>query len=564
MYCSRRIRRLRNALKFKNGKRRFEKREITAEVCTDARFLSLILFDAERAWAYAMELKEASEDAPRKRQHMVRRFRVAVKHASLLERVCGENDTADERTHLEAEAYRCWLQANLSLELEEWEGALGNFVRARTIYAELATVGSPEHQEVYQQRVAEIEPSVRYCRYSLQQERGDAAGDTALLEQMAAEAAGPGLDILKSKLDNAISDTLKRQATKLDHVTYRGEDVPVRSEKARVAVLAVREAEAEVEKARRDPPSTPFADVLERYGRLFGEYGRALDVVSSEDAPLRAKIKQADASQKQKFDKQLESLSTLREYLTFLQITRTVERNVILLEAAERRLAGTDDALFYQDPPEREAEVEDLVRVFDTLIQNHTELRDLRSGSSGSTDDEFMKEVTAKLLSFKAMRCFYLSTSFAEVKKLRESSALLDRAAAELVQAQAHLEMCSRKDPDLATRLADVELRIRGARSRMHASQFSRSVTADHSAESAAPAIGSGTVQENLQRFDFDAARESKIAPFPPNVEPLACKPVLFDLASTFIEYPSFQAYEENKPKKVQSSGGGFWGFWRR
>lgn len=58
--------------------------------------------DAERAWSYAMQLKQEANTEPRKRFHLLSRLRKAVKHAEELERLC-ESNRVDAKTKLEAQ-----------------------------------------------------------------------------------------------------------------------------------------------------------------------------------------------------------------------------------------------------------------------------------------------------------------------------------------------------------------------------------------------------------------------------------------------------------------------------
>ena len=66
------------------------------------RYLLLVLMDAERAWSYAMQLKQEANTEPRKRFHLLSRLRKAVKHAEELERLC-ESNRVDAQTKLEAQ-----------------------------------------------------------------------------------------------------------------------------------------------------------------------------------------------------------------------------------------------------------------------------------------------------------------------------------------------------------------------------------------------------------------------------------------------------------------------------
>jgi len=66
----------------------------------------LPLIDAERAWAYAMQLKSEANTEPRKRFHMISRLRKAVQHAGTLDRLCNDSGLFDARTKLEVEVGR--------------------------------------------------------------------------------------------------------------------------------------------------------------------------------------------------------------------------------------------------------------------------------------------------------------------------------------------------------------------------------------------------------------------------------------------------------------------------
>lgn len=109
-YCSRRLHRLRRSVNFKHGKKRYQKKDLTAEAVTDERFLHIPLVNAERSWSFAMQLKDEMVDAPRKKHHMVQKMSKAAKHAYELQKLCAER--ADEHTQLEAEAYAAYMLVN--------------------------------------------------------------------------------------------------------------------------------------------------------------------------------------------------------------------------------------------------------------------------------------------------------------------------------------------------------------------------------------------------------------------------------------------------------------------
>jgi hypothetical protein len=85
--------------------------------------LLVALFQAERGWAHAMELKALGETKQKnqhtpKRHYFLRRLHKAVKHAKYLEQLASA--TADDRTSLESQLYFHWMNGNYSLETSDW------------------------------------------------------------------------------------------------------------------------------------------------------------------------------------------------------------------------------------------------------------------------------------------------------------------------------------------------------------------------------------------------------------------------------------------------------------
>lgn len=68
------------------------------------RYLLLVLMEAERAWSYAMQLKQEANTEPRKRFHLLARLRKAAKHSEKLEKLC-ESPRVDAKTKLEAQVH---------------------------------------------------------------------------------------------------------------------------------------------------------------------------------------------------------------------------------------------------------------------------------------------------------------------------------------------------------------------------------------------------------------------------------------------------------------------------
>lgn len=177
------------------NRHKFTGKKVTEELLTDNRYLLLVLMDAERAWSYAMQLKQEANTEPRKRFHLLSRLRKAVKHAEELERLC-ESNRVDAKTKLEAQAYTAYLSGMLRFEHQEWKAAIEAFNKCKTIYEKLASAFTEEQAVLYNQRVEEISPNIRYCAYNI----GDQSAINELMQMRLRSGGTEGLLAEKLRL----------------------------------------------------------------------------------------------------------------------------------------------------------------------------------------------------------------------------------------------------------------------------------------------------------------------------------------------------------------------------
>ena len=124
--------------------------------------------EAERCWAFAMELKEAmvqEGNGKGRRSQFISRLRKATKYTERLDKLC--DFAADEKTSVEATAYSNWMQGCLCLELESWESAHKHFTLASSLLDKLAQHANPDEKFFFSSRVEEMVPSIRYCKYNM-------------------------------------------------------------------------------------------------------------------------------------------------------------------------------------------------------------------------------------------------------------------------------------------------------------------------------------------------------------------------------------------------------------
>lgn len=527
-YCALRLSRLRKKLGFTHGKGRFVQKKLTVQHVTQQKYLLLPLMSAERSWSLAMELKENQENNPRARFHMLRRLKKAVKASNGLVALCAE--MADDKTKLEAEAYCCWMTGNLRLEQEDWAPALESFTRAKTIYDHLSKVGDAETQETFKQRVQEIEPTIRFCNYNLSQ-----GEDLTGLKGSVVQSTGSDV-LLQTKLEKVLTDLRKKESESMREITWNGKAVPVKNEKLRELVLAAQDSIFQIEKIGS------LASKLELYDKTFITYNDALNIIRDELRQLQAQ----SAKKNVKAEGQESDLRFLFGFLSYTKLSKTVDRNLLLINS----LTNKSD-----DPKQRSASPKEIIKLYDTIIQNVTEMSGLRD-----TDDEkYHKTIAAKLLTFKAFRCFYVAQSYYNASKWPETYALLDRTVEHIKSAIDHHEKCSPPSTEDIESLKRLQDKVKGKRAAARAKAF-----AESQAQKAQPTEekesteGSATAVLDQDKFDLNPRRlKENIIAFPPDFEAIPCKPILFDLALTSLEFPDLTERKKTKAK------GGFFGFWR-
>ncbi|KAG5853746.1 hypothetical protein ANANG_G00029560 [Anguilla anguilla] len=524
-YCSRRMRRLRKTLGFRMGNRhKFTGKKVTVEMLSDNRYLLLVLMEAERAWSYAMQLKQEANTEPRKRFHLLSRLRKAAKHGEHLGRLC-ESHRVDAKTKLEAQAYTSYLSGMVQFELQQWKAAMEAFNKCKTIYEKLASAFTEELAVLYHQRVEEISPNIRYCAYNI----GDQNAMNDLMQMRLSAGGGGGM--MAEKLETLITQTRAKQAATMSEVEWRGRTVPVKIDKARIFLLGLGDTEAP---SRRSVPARAAVsggrawhpellhaaneDTKERlYETLLAECRDTIQAVREEiksDAKQRERAVDADTGK------------------------------VSNLQYLHRQTEGCRSPA---SESKRGPRPQDLIRLYDIILQSLAELSALQGLEE---DHTFQKEVSLKTLVYKAYRCFFIAQSYVLVKKWSEALVLYERVLKYAREVQTKAKSLNNSLQDLP----DVQELI----SEVNAEKYSLQAAAILDTGDAAEAPQQLQVKDNkplcerLEAFHLDPAllgKQPNLVPFPPDFQPVPCKPLFFDLALNHVAFPPLDDKVEQKGK---------------
>lgn len=543
-YCTARLRRLYKSLKFTHGRGKYAKRTLTEANVTEVRFLHVILYSAERAWSHAME-KRQLPNGPNASQriYLIGRLRKAVKWASLFSQLSAIK--ADSRTSLEAEAYESYMKGSLLFEQDQnWDVALKHFKSARAVYEELGKYGDLDNQVLCRERVEELEPSIRYCLHKI----GQSNLQTSELLNIG-DMEGPALDLFKAKLEAAMAEARSQQAASMTEFHWLGHRFPISNAKTRVAILKAQELEKDIHGPLAENISADKRLVI--FDKIFSAYHDARGFI-------RADLATAGSAESVKDD-----LNGLDKAVSAVLGERTIERNLLLVKVAKSKLAKRND-----DKNEKVTKPEELVRLYDLLLQNTSDLSDLVSSGRDQKSEEvrFAEECSCKTLAFRAERCFYVAKSYSVAGKRAEAYALYCRARS---LAEDALKKLQTLDGNNKTMIKELEVLSNECRSNSCTEHALGIMEEKRTQENISEGISniSLTGAERSEKFllekldvyesavgDSNVKSAPRIAPFPPAFQAIARNPIVLDLAYNTIEFPSI----ENRMKKDKRAKGGF------
>ncbi|XP_012517695.1 PREDICTED: signal recognition particle subunit SRP68 [Propithecus coquereli] len=484
-YCSRRQRRLRKTLNFKMGNRhKFTGKKVTEDLLTDNRYRKI-------------------------------------------EQGAGGLVSEQFFLFIPSQAYTAYLSGMLRFEHQEWKAAIEAFNKCKTIYEKLASAFTEEQAILYNQRVEEISPNIRYCAYNI----GDQSAINELMQMRLRSGGTEGL--LAEKLEALITQTRAKQAATMSEVEWRGRTVPVKIDKVRIFLLGLADNEAAIAQAESE----------ETKERLFESMlSECRDAIQAVREDLKPDQKQRDYTLEGESGK-VSNLQYLHSYLTYIKLSTAIKRN-------ENMAKGLQKALLQQQPEDdskRSPRPQDLIRLYDIILQNLVELLQL----PGLEEDKaFQKEIGLKTLVYKAYRCFFIAQSYVLVKKWSEALVLYDRVLkyANEVNSDAGAFKNSLKD------LPDVQELISQVRSEKCSLQAAAILDTNdsHQTETSSQVKDNKPLVERFETFCLDPSlvtKQANLVHFPPGFQPIPCKPLFFDLALNHVAFPPLEDKLEQKTK---------------
>ncbi|KRX92205.1 Signal recognition particle subunit SRP68 [Trichinella pseudospiralis] len=534
-YCSRKLQRVRKSMNVTciHKPRTFQYRKFSAENLTDARYITIPLFEAERCWAYGMQLKQEATTDSRKRFQMLRKLRRAVYHGVLLETLSKNASVIDAATKLEAQAYKAWLQGCYEFEQKNWTKANEFFTTSKMIYENLSSVTkSSRLVELYRQRCNEMAPHLRFCAFSI----GDSTA-LADLMQMRMKISDEAESLMLSELDNLLTECRQKQSISTEtEIVWCDHRVDF-AKPVRVCTFcnSLRDFQRQVEE------TSDYDGKLALYEQLLSDCRDAIQSVREEAKGENFKLKRAQDGEKQEV---FSNANLLYLYLTYVRLTKSTDRYNMMIEAMQKKGAKSQD----------------LIRLYDSILQNFAELQQL---PLIKLDQCFADQ----MLYFRTLRCFHVAEIFYSQKKWPEALALYQRTVEYINELKQSAAWKSEQNVYVSEeQLKALLMSANKGKYQSHA----RCLVQGEKEETMKTLVDEEKVIPIIESLDTfrnytpaDLKGRIKLVPIPPSFMPIPCKPLFFDLALNYVRFPSSldETLDEMEPNKQDNKAGGLSGF---
>ncbi|KAI0521447.1 Cupredoxin [Xylaria bambusicola] len=525
------------------------------QIAENHAFLHLALLTAERTWAHAMRLKAVhSADSKgitgRTRSHIISRLDKGARTAEHLVQILSNTDitAATDVDILEATAYAAMIRGAAHFEGQKWNECMKSYATSRIIYSAL----EPQKGDILKDLLSEtIDPSIRYAAYQNKVPR------TLAIPTIARKAFPSSDEALVRRIQNVAPDLLKKgdpdvakgaaDTPNAPHtITWRSRGVKI--EDASIA-LAIGSTELATSRLAEKLESSDI--VLPK--EMAAAYDEVL--IASQDAADATKraideLKEEGVPQS---DSRIQSLQITRTAVNYQMISWRIGRNRVLsgehdgalLDSAPNTTRKSKkDASSQQakiEPPGRKiARLKEKVVLYDATLQSIESIKELPGVAA---DDGLLQQLDATAKYFHALKCLSIARSHSLVDQSSNALALIKHAYDQCQQSANFLSKNATSSSDspilnIEIRQTDVQFLhdlLKGELQRCRAI-----VEIDILREKAKSAYSQAKIPliDKLREYPAGGVDLENLVDYPPRVQPVPVKPLFFDAAWNYIDYP--------------------------
>lgn len=580
-YCSKQVVKYRQRVLKQNVKKYHHKKihkyvkqpVITPDAVNDIKVLEMVLLQSERAWAHFMALKDeianlVSERETRfkngnvdvetlrkqdrfphiwkKRIQMYRRLKKAVVWAKKLNELC--TAVGDDRTILEAEAYSSWMKGTLRMEKNKLSKALSYFESSKKVYQQLLLLCTKSNQDIYKEKVEEIEFAVRYCNYYKKVKDPSSTGTTttdSLSEEM------------QSKLDRLLEKTkIGKEGDGNISITWAGSTIPIRYENIRdkyreslmreSAILNGHESEAN------------FLDLFSIYDTISSSIREERVRMVKKQQSLTATQKSNTAATTTNVSDNISEIDDILNFIKFMKLKYSMRRNIQLACDIGNNIftdTSKNGNIIKTEKKTKQQSVLDVIKMMDKSIQIIKESETIQ----GAQLTEEVKLTTNQWIPrIKALRCWFIGRYYCERNEFAKAQKLFD-------QSLTYLSLAI-ENGDNQSEINSISLKIQASKYQNQAQAFLDSL---NNSENSIRDGKSSNITYLVDHIN-DPYPSTDIFEFPPKMKLTPLQPIIVDIAEKELKIPqsiinrSTSSDKVNTQNNSNSSATGWLGSWFR
>ncbi|KAK6525745.1 hypothetical protein TWF281_010791 [Arthrobotrys megalospora] len=538
--CSRRISKLRRNIYGKSASRSRKyvaKSTITPQdIAENAKYAHLLVYSSERAWAFAMYMKSdsgASALSGPTRNHIITRFNKAYNYASqLLALLQDPESTASQNDILEARAYADSIAGAIAFEKRQWEKALTYLSTARIIYLALSTaIRGDTFKEILN---SSIDAGVRYSSYQLRLPRNQDIDTTSRQhfakddEKLLGAVTALDADILREpEEEEVVAAGTSTKPTAVRSITWRTRTAPVEDADVAIALGSVVAAEKNLESYLDEHKADSGKSRADQFDEILAAWQESADVI-------KKTIDDALNDGASAGDERIQALQIIYTYVNYNLISWRIRRNSVMA-------TGVWDDKKEKDGAGAVAGFKEEVALWDAILQDLEQATELPGVAA---DEEFGNELEMKRHYYLALKCSAIAASHANISNLLNALALYHRASESIntaVSLSSQIKSASNDPFSIPPeKLKTLAIELKANVQRYHALAEMDRLT-QQSATTAQKLAVKKPLIESLGVYPESGVDFTNLIDFPPKVKPVPVKPIFFDIAWNYIEYPGLE-----------------------
>eukprot|EP00357_Protocruzia_adherens_P032037 CAMPEP_0115007186 /NCGR_PEP_ID=MMETSP0216-20121206/21006_1 /TAXON_ID=223996 /ORGANISM="Protocruzia adherens, Strain Boccale" /LENGTH=602 /DNA_ID=CAMNT_0002374033 /DNA_START=30 /DNA_END=1838 /DNA_ORIENTATION=- len=545
-YCSRKMHRLRKTTKLTCGRGKFQKKAMTLADVQDVRHLMILLFEAERCWSYALDLKheltDLQPDNHRLKFHIKRRMSKACQAAENLYKMC--QDCANKRTLLESEGYFHWMQGNLASEEGKWEEALAKFEQSKAIFGELAKITDSLDSIVFSEKIEQIEPFIRYCQYNF---HGSFA-DPAALKDLTSGKLGPYAESLKSRVEDLLTEEKTKQVEEGVKIDFNGQNLTIKNDKTRLSLQLAEEA------AQTSQEGSSLKEKLGAHVHILSNLEDATRHINNEKK--EAKIDGSSGASTY--------YKTLLQYVQYKKHMAMLNRAVVTMTNSSATFDKENEIdNILKGGKAKHTKPKDVVKTIDNALHNIDNILDILDKVH---EGQVCNDLEVKQKVYTAWRCKFVALSYAFESRFREAVALMGRTK-EKIQSAAQVLSNShiKQKNDLLAMLKEMDAGLLKLKTKMDAKLAMQSFLESNPEYAQRKQAEMEKSKKNKKKktagSSTAASHDFNLVDTTPKMEPMPAKPIIFDLVWNRLDFPDVsEKTQQSKGILGRLGWGRLWG----